>query len=188
MILASDSGIDAGAIQHMGLRQKPFVCRRWHCRTSLPFVHLVESAGANLMKYRVEGFVLGGSAFSQSGSAVCGRASGNHGAAWLRHGRWCLHAGLERCCHHGERVVRGRFWQVRHCSWRRQVRWRPKKNWAVPRCIPAVSGLGEYLAEDDRHALWVLQKRPATARTGNWTSVAMKNMEFLRRGSSCMNC
>jgi geranyl-CoA carboxylase beta subunit len=32
-------------------------------QNKLPFVHLVESAGANLMKYRVEGFVHGGSLF-----------------------------------------------------------------------------------------------------------------------------
>ena len=29
----------------------------------LPFVHLVESAGANLLKYRVEGFIRGGALF-----------------------------------------------------------------------------------------------------------------------------
>ena len=29
----------------------------------LPFVHLVESAGANLLKYRVEQFIHGGSGF-----------------------------------------------------------------------------------------------------------------------------
>src|ERR1700688_5236396 len=32
-------------------------------QNKLPFVHLVESAGANLLSYRVEGFVLGGALF-----------------------------------------------------------------------------------------------------------------------------
>ena len=32
-------------------------------QNKLPFIHLVESAGANLMRYKVDGFVLGGSLF-----------------------------------------------------------------------------------------------------------------------------
>jgi geranyl-CoA carboxylase beta subunit len=62
MVLADDSGINAGAIgpfalpallslQEIALRQK------------LPFIHLVESAGANLMNYVVEDWALGGAVF-----------------------------------------------------------------------------------------------------------------------------
>jgi len=62
MVVASDSGIDAGAIQPMGL-EKLLRMQEIALREKLPFVHLVESAGANLLKYRVEGFVHGGAIF-----------------------------------------------------------------------------------------------------------------------------
>src|SRR5262245_33494042 len=62
MVVASDSGIDAGAIQHMG-REKLLRAQNLAMENRLPFVHLVESAGANLLKYRVEGFIHGGAIF-----------------------------------------------------------------------------------------------------------------------------
>jgi geranyl-CoA carboxylase beta subunit len=62
MVVASDSGIDAGAIQHMG-REKLLRAQGLALENHLPFVHLVESAGANLLKYRVEGFIFGGAIF-----------------------------------------------------------------------------------------------------------------------------
>ena len=62
MVVASDSGIDAGAIQHMG-REKLLRAQGLALENGLPFVHLVESAGANLLKYRVEGFIHGGAIF-----------------------------------------------------------------------------------------------------------------------------
>jgi geranyl-CoA carboxylase beta subunit len=62
MVVASDSGIDAGAIQHMG-REKLLRAQDLAMENKLPFVHLVESAGANLLKYRVEGFIHGGAIF-----------------------------------------------------------------------------------------------------------------------------
>jgi len=62
MVVASDSGIDAGAIQAMGL-DKILRVQEIALENKLPFVHLVESAGANLMRYRVEGFVHGGALF-----------------------------------------------------------------------------------------------------------------------------
>ncbi|MBP8148980.1 MAG: acyl-CoA carboxylase subunit beta, partial [Limnohabitans sp.] len=62
MVVASDSGIEAGAIQARGL-EKILRVQELALENKLPFVHLVESAGANLMQYKVEGFVLGGSLF-----------------------------------------------------------------------------------------------------------------------------
>ena len=62
MVVASDAGIDAGAIQHMG-REKLLRMQELALENKLPFVHLVESAGANLLKYRVEGFIHGGAIF-----------------------------------------------------------------------------------------------------------------------------
>ena len=62
LVLASDSGIDAGAIQRMG-RDKALRAQALAMENKLPFIHLVESAGANLLKYKVEGFITGGALF-----------------------------------------------------------------------------------------------------------------------------
>jgi geranyl-CoA carboxylase beta subunit len=62
MVLASDSGIDAGALTEAG-NQKIMRCQEIALENRLPFVHLVESAGANLRKYRVEKFIRGGGMF-----------------------------------------------------------------------------------------------------------------------------
>ena len=61
-IVASDSGINAGALGAMA-SEKLGRAQEIALENTLPFVHLVESAGANLLKYRVEGFVLGGALF-----------------------------------------------------------------------------------------------------------------------------
>jgi geranyl-CoA carboxylase beta subunit len=64
MIVADDSGIDAGALQPMGL-EKFQRAQELALQNKLPFVHLVESAGANLTRYRVEDFVYGGSHYAR---------------------------------------------------------------------------------------------------------------------------
>ncbi|MCY7318115.1 MAG: acyl-CoA carboxylase subunit beta [Ramlibacter sp.] len=156
MIVASDSGIDAGAIQAMGL-DKILRLQEIALHNKLPFVHLVESAGANLMKYRVEGFVHGGALFrnlarlSAAGIAVITvqHGSGTAGGAYM--------PGLS------DVVV--------------MVRNRSRAFLAGPPLLLAatgevateeelggaemhssVSGLGEYLAEDDRHALGIARE------------------------------
>ena len=60
MIVVDDSGIEAGALQPMGL-EKFQRAQQIALENRLPFVHLVESAGANLLRYRVEDFINGGS-------------------------------------------------------------------------------------------------------------------------------
>ena len=62
LVLGDDAGIDAGAMQPLGL-EKFQRAQDIALRNKLPFVHLVESAGANLLKYRVEHFILGGKGF-----------------------------------------------------------------------------------------------------------------------------
>ncbi|HJV87740.1 MAG TPA: carboxyl transferase domain-containing protein, partial [Noviherbaspirillum sp.] len=62
MVCASDSGIDAGALQPRGL-DKQLRVQELALENRLPYVQLVESAGANLMAYRVEEFVRGGNLF-----------------------------------------------------------------------------------------------------------------------------
>jgi len=62
MLVADDAGIDAGALQPQGL-EKLQRAQAIALENRLPFVHLIESAGANLLNYRVEQFIHGGSAF-----------------------------------------------------------------------------------------------------------------------------
>jgi geranyl-CoA carboxylase beta subunit len=169
MVVASDSGIDAGAIQAMGL-DKILRVQEIALQNKLPFIHLVESAGANLLKYRVEGFVHGGALFrnlarlSASGIPVITvqHGSGTAGGAYM--------PGLS------DVVV--------------MVRKRSRAFLAGPPLLMAatgevateeelggaemhtsVSGLGEYLAEDDRQALGIA--REVIARTG-WAVAAVR--------------
>ena len=44
-------------------REKLLRAQELALKNKLPFVHLVESAGANLLRYRVEGFIHGGAIF-----------------------------------------------------------------------------------------------------------------------------
>ena len=62
MVVASDAGIEAGSIRAMGL-EKMLRAQHLALENRLPFVHLVESAGANLLRYKVDGFVRGGAIF-----------------------------------------------------------------------------------------------------------------------------
>jgi geranyl-CoA carboxylase beta subunit len=121
-------------------------------QNKLPYVQLVESAGANLLQYKVEGFVHGGSLFrnlarlSAAGMPVVTvqHGSSTAGGAYM--------PGLS------DHVI--------------MVRGRAKAFLAGPPLLKAatgevateeelggaemhtsVSGLGEYLAEDDRHAV-----------------------------------
>ncbi len=165
MVVASDSGIEAGAIQAMGL-DKILRVQEIALQNKLPFIHLVESAGANLMKYRVEGFVNGGALFrnlarlSAAGIPVITvqHGSGTAGGAYM--------PGLS------DVVI--------------MVRKRSRAFLAGPPLLMAatgevateeelggaemhtsVSGLGEQLAGDDRHALGLA--RQVVARTA-WSN------------------
>ena len=62
MVVVSDSGINAGALKMAGL-EKMLRAQEIALQQKLPFIHLVESAGANLLEYRVEHFIHGGSVF-----------------------------------------------------------------------------------------------------------------------------
>jgi geranyl-CoA carboxylase beta subunit len=62
VVNASDSGIAAGAIQSMG-RQKILRAQEIALQNRLPYLQLIESAGANLLEYQVDGFIEGGRIF-----------------------------------------------------------------------------------------------------------------------------
>jgi geranyl-CoA carboxylase beta subunit len=151
MITASDSGIDAGALQAMGL-EKSLRIQELALENKLPFVQLVESAGANLMLYRVEHFVRGGNLFRN-----LARLSA---------------AGLPVVTvTHGSSTAGGAY-QTGLSDYIVMVRGRSRAFLAGPPLLMAatgevateeelggaemhttISGLGDYLAEDDRDAI-----------------------------------
>ncbi|MEN7341768.1 MAG: carboxyl transferase domain-containing protein [Pseudomonadota bacterium] len=63
MISVSDSGIQAGALTEP-TAYRIFRAQEIALKQKLPFIHCVESAGANLMQYKVGGFVAGGTFFA----------------------------------------------------------------------------------------------------------------------------
>ena len=151
MMVCSDAGIEAGSSRPMGL-ERMLRAQGLALQNRLPFVHLVESAGANLLRYKVEGFVRGGGIFrnlarlSAAGLPVVTVVHGSStaGGAYM--------PGLS------DYVI--------------MVRGRPRAFLAGPPLLKAatgeiateeelggaemhasVSGLGEYLAEDDRDGI-----------------------------------
>jgi geranyl-CoA carboxylase beta subunit len=151
MVVASDSGIDAGAIQPRGL-EKILRVQEVALENRLPFVHLVESAGANLMKYRVEGFVLGGALFrnlarlSAAGLPVITvqHGSGTAGGAYMPglSDVVIMVRGRSRAFLAGPPLLMAATGEVA-----------TEEELGGAEMHTAVSGLGEYLAEDDRQAL-----------------------------------
>ncbi|WP_109465616.1 acyl-CoA carboxylase subunit beta [Albibacillus kandeliae] len=151
MISASDSGIAAGALQPMGL-DKQLRVQEIALENKLPYVQLVESAGANLMDYRVEDFIRGGNIF---------RNLARFSAAGLP----------VITVTHGSSTAGGAY-QTGLSDYIIMVRGRTRAFLAGPPLLKAatgeiateeelggaemhtgISGLGDYLAEDDREAL-----------------------------------
>ncbi len=151
MVSANDSGIDAGALQAYGL-DKTLRVQELALENKLPYVQLVESAGANLLRYRVEDFVRGGNIFRN-----LARLSA---------------AGLPVVTvTHGSSTAGGAY-QTGLSDYIVMVRGRTRAFLAGPPLLKAatgeiateeelggaemhtsISGLGDYLAEDDRDAL-----------------------------------
>ena len=83
MVIATDSGINAGAISEIG-GAKVNRCQDIALENKLPFIHLVESAGANLLEYRVQLFMVGGKLFqklAQLSAAGCPVITVLHGSS-----------------------------------------------------------------------------------------------------------
>ncbi len=151
MMVANDSGIAAGALQPYGLA-KVLRAQEIALENRLPYVQLVESAGANLLAYKVEDFVHGGKLFRN-----LARLSA---------------AGLPVVTvTHGSSTAGGAY-QTGLSDYIVMVRGRTRAFLAGPPLLKAatgeianeedlggaemhttVSGLGDYLAEDDRHAI-----------------------------------
>jgi geranyl-CoA carboxylase beta subunit len=151
MVSANDAGIDAGALQPYGL-DKTLRVQELALENKLPYLQLVESAGANLLRYRVEDFVRGGNIFRN-----LARLSA---------------AGLPVVTvTHGSSTAGGAY-QTGLSDYIVMVRGRTRAFLAGPPLLKAatgeiateeelggaemhtsISGLGDYLAEDDRDAL-----------------------------------
>ena len=156
MVVASDSGIDAGAIQPRGL-EKILRVQTIALQNKLPFVHLVESAGANLMKYQVEGFVHGGALFrnlarhSAAGLPVITvqHGSGTAGGAYMPglSDVVIMVRGRSRAFLAGPPLLMAATGEVA-----------TEEELGGAEMHTGVSGLGEYLAEDDREALGIARR------------------------------
>ncbi|MDP2262508.1 MAG: carboxyl transferase domain-containing protein [Hydrogenophaga sp.] len=156
MVVASDSGIEAGAIQARGL-EKILRVQDIALENRLPFVHLVESAGANLTKYKVEGFVLGGALFrnlarhSAAGLPVITvqHGSGTAGGAYMPglSDVVIMVRGRSRAFLAGPPLLMAATGEVAS-----------EEELGGAEMHTSVSGLGEYLAEDDREALGIARR------------------------------
>lgn len=156
MVVASDSGIEAGAIQAVGL-DKILRVQEIALQNKLPFIHLVESAGANLTKYRVEGFVHGGALFrnlarlSAAGIPVLTvqHGSGTAGGAYMPglSDVVVMVRNRSRAFLAGPPLLKAATGEVA-----------TEEELGGAEMHTAVSGLGEYLAEDDRHALGIARE------------------------------
>ena len=156
MIVVDDAAIDAGAMQPMG-REKFQRAQAIALREKLPFIHLIESAGANLLQYRVDEFIHAGRSFanlcrlSAAGLPVIGLVHGvsTAGGAYM--------TGLSdyvvmvrdraRACLAGPPLLKAATGEI-----------------ADPEALggaqmhASVSGLAEYLAEDDTDGIRIVRE------------------------------
>lgn len=159
-VYVSDSGIDAGAMQPMGLK-KLLRGQEIALENRLPYIQLLESAGANLLNYRVEEFVIGGELFrnlARMSAAGLPVVTVTHGSS-----------------------TAGGAYQTGLSDYTILVRGRTRAFLAGPPLLKAatgevateeelggaemhssVSGLGDYLAEDDRDALRIARETVAS--------------------------
>jgi geranyl-CoA carboxylase beta subunit len=164
MVVASDSGIEAGAIQPRGL-EKILRVQDIALENRLPFVHLVESAGANLTKYKVEGFVHGGALFrnlarhSAAGLPVITvqHGSGTAGGAYMPglSDVVVMVRGRSRAFLAGPPLLKAATGEIA-----------TEEELGGAEMHTTVSGLGEYLAEDDREALGIARRIVDQLRDG----------------------
>ena len=151
MLVADDAGIDAGALQPKGL-EKLQRAQAIALENRLPFVHLVESAGANLMNYKVEQFIHGGSAFwmlarlSAAGLPVIAVVHGSStaGGAYMTglSDHVIMVRGRARAFLAGPPLLKAATGEIAL-----------EEPLGGADMHAAVSGLAEYVADDDAHAL-----------------------------------
>lgn len=151
MVFASDSGINAGASTPMS-GEKMRSCLDMSRDMKLPFIQLVESAGANLLKYQVEGWANGGGMFrrlAQLSAAGIPTISVLHGPSTAG---GAYYPGLSdyvigvkgrgRASLGGAALVRAATGEIAD-----------EEELAGSEMHASISGLVEFLADDDEHAL-----------------------------------
>jgi len=151
MVVCSDAGIEAGSIRPMGL-EKVMRAQDLALANRLPFVHLVESAGANLLQYKVNTFVRGGGLFrnlarlSAAGIPVVTVVHGSStaGGAYMPglSDYVIMVRGRARAFLAGPPLLKAATGEIA-----------TEEELGGAEMHTAISGLGEYLAEDDRDAL-----------------------------------
>ena len=151
MVVASDAGIEAGAIRPMGL-EKLLRAQQLALANRLPFVHLVESAGANLLQYKVLTFVHGGGIFrnlarlSAAGLPVVTVVHGSStaGGAYMPglSDYVIMVRGRARAFLAGPPLLKAATGEIA-----------TEEELGGGEMHSSVSGLGEYLAEDDRDGI-----------------------------------
>lgn len=156
MINASDSGIDAGALQPMGL-DKQLRVQELALENKLPYIQLVESAGANLMAYRVEEFIRGGNLFrnlarlSAAGLPVITATHGSSTAGGAYQTGLSDHIvmvrGRSRAFLAGPPLLKAATGEIA-----------TEEELGGAEMHTSISGLGDYLAEDDRDAIRIARE------------------------------
>ena len=151
VILASDSAIEAGSIRPMG-QEKMIRAQMIALENKLPYVHLVQSAGANLPQYKVEGFVRGGAIFrnlarlSAAGLPVVNVVHGSStaGGAYMPglSDYVIMVRGNARAFLAGPPLLKAATGEIA-----------TEEDLGGAEMHASVSGLGEYLAEDDRDGI-----------------------------------
>ncbi|PPE70158.1 acyl-CoA carboxylase subunit beta [Caldimonas thermodepolymerans] len=169
MVCASDSGIDAGALQPRGL-DKQLRVQELALENKLPYVQLVESAGANLMAYRVEDFVRGGNLFRNlarlsaaglpvitvtHGSSTAGGAYQTGLSDYI-----ILVRGRSRAFLAGPPLLKAATGEIA-----------TEEELGGAEMHTSISGLGDYLAEDDRDALRIARDIMAKLEWNRGTSL-----------------
>ncbi|MBC7483334.1 MAG: acyl-CoA carboxylase subunit beta [Rhizobacter sp.] len=156
MVSASDSGIDAGALQPMGL-DKQLRAQEIALENKLPFVQLVESAGANLMAYRVEEFVRGGNLFRN----LARMSAAGLPVVTVTHGSSTAGGAYQTGLSHYIIMVRGRsraFLAGPPLLMAATGEVATEGELGGAGVHTAISGLGDYLAEDDRDAIRIARE------------------------------
>ncbi len=156
VITVNDAGINAGAIQRLG-GDKILRAQDIAMQNKLPFVQLIESAGANLLQYRVEGFINGGKLFynlarlSAAGIPVVGVVHGSStaGGAYMPglSDYVIMVRGRAKAFLAGPPLLKAATGEVA-----------TDEELGGAEMHTAVSGLGEYLAEDDADALRIARE------------------------------
>src|SRR5258707_6728920 len=156
MVSANDSGIDAGALQPYGL-DKTLRVQELALENKLPYVQLVESAGANLLRYRVEDFVRDGNIFRN----LARLSAAGLPVVTVTHGSSTAGGAYQTGLSDYIVVVRGRTPALLSGPPMLKAATGDIATEEELRCAERTtssSGLGDYLAEDDRDALRIARE------------------------------